>query len=134
MEKRNMSFMSAWCLPLLGIGALLLSAMTTETAKAEAPCIDDVAGGICVPVTTPESSKTSSESDLTAWNATGECDVAGGICETKETQAIAATQYARTAAASSHAPTCDVVAGICYGNAGSMGQVAKANSGVSALE
>lgn len=134
MEKRNMNLVSALGLPLLGVGALLLAGLTTQTAKAEAPCIDDVAGGICVPIATPESSKTSSEPDLRAWNATGECDVAGGICETKEAQAIAAAQYARAAATSSDAPTCDVVAGICYGNAGSMGQVAKANTGASALE
>ena len=134
MERRNMSLVSALCLPLLGVGALLFAGLTTQTAKAEAPCIDDVAGGVCVPLETSESAKTSSVSDALAWNATGECDVAGGICETEETRGLAASHYARNVAAPSRAPTCDVVAGVCYGDDESMGQVAKAHNGASALE
>lgn len=138
MEKRNINLASASRLPLLGVAAFLLAGLATETVKAEAPCIDDVAGGVCVPIETSEtlqtSSATPSESQVLAWNATGDCDVAGGICETKEARAIAASQYARNTAVPDRAPTCDVVAGVCYVDEGSVGQVATAHNSASALE
>lgn len=131
MEMKIANRTSRTGLHLLAMGALVAAGVaSTHSAKAEAPCIDDVVSGVCVPVNSPEPANTeavtSSKAKTVASASNANCDQLAGICEPAPTQIVAASEFVRTGAPL-YASRCDQMAGVCDGVDGSSTQVADTN-------
>ena len=98
-------------LRLLTMGAVVAASLAiTHNAKAEAECIDDVAGGVCVAVKSLEPVETKALAEAASANAT--CDLLAGICEPAPAETVAASELAR-GTAPLDTSQCDQMAGVC---------------------
>ena len=126
MKTRIVNNAPTTALQLVTMGALVVASLgITHTVKAEAPCVDDVIGGVCVPVKSPEPTHTKTLASVSGTNLS--CDQLAGACRPAPTQTAASSEFVRTGAPlyTSH---CDQMAGVCNGVEDSSTQVADTNS------
>ena len=114
MKTRTVNSTRRTALQLLTMGAVVAAGLaTTHTAKAEAPCVDDVIGGVCVTVKAPAPNETRASTPSRAI-ANASCDQLAGVCEAAPTETAAASALVKTGAPL-HASHCDQMAGVCDG-------------------
>ena len=126
MKTRIENIAPITALQLVTMGALVVASLgVTHTVKAEAPCVDDVIGGVCVPVKSSEPIHTKTLASVSSANAS--CDQLAGACRPAPTQTAASSEFVRTGAPL-YAAHCDQMAGVCNGVQDSSTQAVDTNS------